>query len=176
VSPTVAPQALLPEGLPQARSTPGLTDWKQARAIRGVTSGSLFLPVAVLFAILASYFIGSAWNYGSATYWIIGGIFLLVHHRFFSGWLNSRRNQFDIHYNDEVMVFQEFADGSYATRFKSLLWIDQDRRGYTLVLELGDRFRLLRRDMQPDLQGILDSHQHRLKCEALVNHAPSLAT
>lgn len=145
------------------------------KAVRGVTAGTSFLPIAILFAVIASYHLVSAWQHGKATDWIIATIFAFFCYRFFRGWQYCRRNRCVMLYNDELMIFREKPNFRHGTRFKSVRRIDQDRWGYTLILEMGDRFRLLRRDLQPDLKLILAAHQDRLKCENPVAQAQSPA-
>jgi hypothetical protein len=68
-----------------------------------------------------------------------------------------------IYYSEEdKFMVQETPTYRFMSHFKNLSRIDQDRRSYTLFLDLGDRFRLLRKDMDDDLQRILDAHQTRL--------------
>ena len=175
VSPTVAPPAFLPEASPPSRSTTAFAGCNQVKAIRGVSSRARCLPIAILIALIASYFFVNAWHHGRVTDWIIAGILSFFHYRYLRCWLHYRLNQCVVFYDDKTMFFRETLASLFSTRFDRLRWIDHDKSGYILILELGDQFRLVRSDMQPDLQRILDAHQARLEWEDQVAHAASSA-
>lgn len=175
VSPTVAPPAILPKASPPLRSTTGFEGYNQVKAIRGVTARARCLPIAILIALAASYFFMNAWHHGRVTDWIIACVLSYSHYCYLRCWLHYLLNQCVVFYDDEVMYFSEKPNSIFLSRFNGLRWIEQDKSGYILILELGDQFRLVRSDMQPDLQRLLDAHQARLEREDRVARPASSA-
>jgi hypothetical protein len=75
-------------------------------------------------------------------------------------WARCRGGLWMIAYDDNDFQIREGKTVKYSSPFGDLRLVDQDGRGYTIVAKDGSRFRLLRKDMDEDLQHILDSIQN----------------
>lgn len=112
--------------------------------------------MGLLLAGLGAHNLYQGLNRGHISDFIICVIQLFLCGYYFFEWFRYRSGYFTLAFDQGVFEIRKSGVVIQAASISDLK-IDQDGRGYTVTCGDDRRFRLLRKDMDAELQGILDS-------------------
>lgn len=140
---------------------------KEARISPGKSSRQYSLIVAIVFTILGVNQLSRGIREDREFGLVMSVAAISLGVWFLFEWLRWRRGLWMIAYDDDVFQIREGSNIRISSTFADLKVVDQDGRGYTIITQVGSRFRLLRKDMGKDLELLLDGIQNAEQAAAL---------
>lgn len=127
----------------------------------GESSAQGSLVIAILLMALAVHNLFQGIDRGGIFDYIAAAIQIGFAGYFFLKWYRYWRGFHTMVFDSETYQIRENGIVTEAGSFCNLRVIDQDGRGYTITLESGNPYRLLRKDLDSELVAALDSVRQR---------------